>query len=93
MAGLGFSYQNGIIDLSETTKKKIKRKINRNARKLRRWMIKKNASIDIAIKAMNTKFNKKFYGYNQDNYHELTWSKWFFPLINTSNGLDVTIFL
>lgn len=38
---LGFSYQNGIIDLSDNTIKKIKGKIRRTARGLRRWKNKK----------------------------------------------------
>ena len=57
---LGFSYQNGIIDLSDNTIKKIKGKIRRTAKGLRRWMIKKDATYEVTLKAMNRKFNRKF---------------------------------
>lgn len=81
---LGFSYKNGKIDLSEVTKDKIKGKIRRATRKIRRWKIKKEASDERAIRAMNRKFNKKFYEYNG---RDLTWCRWFFPIINTTDGL------
>lgn len=84
---LGFSYNNGIIDISRTTKKKIKGKIRRAARKIRRWMIKKDATPDRALRALNRKFNRKFFGINQENSRELTWARWFFPIINTDIGL------
>ena len=57
---LGFSYKNGIVDLSSITKKKLKGKIKRKANALRRWQRKKNLTPDKAaigfIKAMNYKF-------------------------------------
>ena len=81
---LGFSYNNGIIDLSDNTKKKIKGKIRRTARGLRRWMLKNNVSYEITLKAMNRKFNRKFYGHLKN---DITWKGWFFPIINTSVSL------
>lgn len=81
---LGFSYQNGIIDLSNNSFKKIKGKIRRTARGLRRWMLKKNASAEVTLKAMNRKFNRKFFGKNEN---DLTWKYWFFPIINTDETL------
>ncbi len=83
---LGFSYQDGVIDLSDSVKKKIKGKIKRMARKLRRWMLKKHATPKRAISAMNRTFNRKFY--SKENGNELTWSMWYFPIINTDNGLS-----
>ena len=47
-------------------------------------MIKKNATPEVTLKAMNRKFNKKFFGKNEN---DLTWKYWFFPVINT----DVTL--
>lgn len=35
---------------------------------------------------MNRKFNRKFYGKNEN---DLTWKYWFFPTINTSKNLKV----
>lgn len=89
---LGFSYQAGIIDLSDNTKDKIKGKIRRSARGIRRWMLKNDANSNRAIKAMNRKFNRKFYQRNTGR--DLTWSKWFFPIINTTNGLkEIDLYL
>lgn len=83
---LGFSYQNGVIDLSDNTIKKIKGKIRRTAKGLRRWMIKKDATYEVTLKAMNRKFNRKFFGKNEN---DLTWQYWFFPTINTSKSLKI----
>lgn len=82
---LGFSYQSGTIDISDTAKKKIKGKIRRASKKLRRWMIRKNATSDRAISAVIRKFNKKFY--MVENKNELTWQLWYFPIINNTAGL------
>lgn len=82
---LGFSYQNGVIDISEISKKKIKGKIKRASRKLRRWMLKNNADSNRAIPAVIRKFNRKFY--MKENKNELTWQLWYFPVINTTKSL------
>ena len=83
---LGFSYKNGTIDLNENSIKKIKGKIRRSARGLRRWMIKKNTLPIAPLKAMNKKYNKKFYGMEED---DLSWKYWFFPTINTDKSLKI----
>ena len=83
---LGFSFKNNIVDLSKNTINKIKGKIRRTSRGLRRWMIKKNADTIGVIKAMNRKYNRKFYG--NDNT-ELSWKYWFFGTINTSISLKI----
>lgn len=84
-AFLGFQYCCGKVDLSEITKKKIKAKIKRKARALYRWKIKKGASDERALKAMNRCFNRKFY--SDSSGHELSWARWFFPTINTDTAL------
>ena len=48
-------------------------------------MIKKDAKSEWALKAINRKFNRKFYG--KDNNDELSWKYWFFPVINTTKSL------
>ena len=83
---LGFSFSKGKVDLSKNTIHKIKGKIKRTSRGLRRWMLRKDASPSGTIKAMNRKYNRKFYG--KDNT-ELSWKYWFFPTINTSDSLKV----
>lgn len=84
---LGFSFYGNKIDLSYNTIRKIKGKIRRSARGIRRWMIKKDASYQVALKAMNRKYNRKFFG-KQDK-EELSWKYWFFPTINTSDSLKI----
>lgn len=83
---LGFSFDGGLVDLSENTIYKIKGKIKRSARGIRRWMLKHDAKEEIAIKAMNRKYNKKFYG-NENS--ELSWKYWYFPTINMSKSLKL----
>ena len=83
---LGFSYKNGTIDLTENSIKKIKGKIRRSARGLRRWMIKNNTPPTSPLKAMNKKYNKKFYGKEEE---DLSWKYWFFPTINTDKSLKI----
>ena len=84
---LGFSFYDNKIDLSENTIRKIKAKIRRSARGIRRWMLKKDASPLVALKAMNRKYNRKFFG-KQDR-EELSWKYWFFPTITTSDSLKI----
>lgn len=81
---LGFSYLNGVLDLSDNTIRKMKGKIRRAARGLRRWKLKKGADDRVTLKAMNRKFNRKFFGKNEA---DLSWKYWFFPTITTVVGL------
>ena len=82
---LGMSYQAGVIDLSEATQAKLKGKIRRKARALRRWMIRKNATPERAQRAFIRSFNRKFY--DSHNANDLTWARWFFPLLTTSDSI------
>jgi hypothetical protein len=84
---LGFEYNDGVIDLSDVTLKKIKDKIRRKGRALYRWKIKNEKSTEHAIKVMLRVFNNKFY--REDHQKDLTWSKWFFPVITTHNKLEI----
>ena len=45
-----------------------------------------NKDYEIAIKAMNRKYNHKFYGNSES---ELTWKFWFFPSITTARSLKI----
>lgn len=83
---LGFLFDNNKIDLSYNTVYKIKGKIRRTSRGLRRWVVKNNKDYKEAIKAMNRKYNHKFYGNGES---ELTWKFWFFPSINTVRSLKI----
>ena len=82
---LGFKCHNNDIDISEATKKKMKGKISRQARALMRWRNKKHIDAEKAMKALINYFNRKFF--ESDDPETLTWSRWFFPVINQTEGL------
>ena len=86
---LGFSYNNGIIDISDNTKRKLKAKIKRKANALRRWQRKKNLSSDKAAIGFINAMNCKFYGgnNNEDAQEDFTWCRWFFPNIMVDTSL------
>jgi hypothetical protein len=81
---LGVEYFEGAIDLSPVTVKKIKDKIKRKAHALYRWKNRKNAPDEKVLAVMIKRFNKKFF---DGGTNDLTWSRWFFPLINTDARL------
>jgi len=83
---LGFSFNNKKIDISTNSINKIKGKIKRSSKSIRRWMINKNIKEENALKTMNRKFNKKFYGKEEN---ELSWKYWYFPIINTDKSLKI----
>jgi hypothetical protein len=82
---LGFACVAGAVELAGATIAKIKGKIRRKARALRRWMLRKDASPERAMSAMLRSINRKFF--EGDGRHELTWSRWFFPLLTRDDGL------
>ena len=82
---LGFKCNGHDIDISEATKKKMKGKIKRQAQALLRWKNKKGMDSDKAMKALINHFNHKFF--ESDDPETLTWSRWFFPVINQTEGL------
>jgi hypothetical protein len=83
---LGFAVTGDVVDLSRVTKLKLKGKIRRKARALHRWMVRKNATATRAMRAMIRVFNRKFYQVD-DSGHELTWARWFFPMLTTDRSL------
>lgn len=84
---LGFSYHNGQVDICEVSLKKIKAKIRRKTRALKRWADKKDLPGEYAAKALIKRFNQKFYC--NPVYNELTWARWYFPVINTAKSLEI----
>ncbi len=94
---LGFSYDNGRIDLSENTMRKIKAKIKRKAEALRRWQRKKCVTSDKAAIGFIRAMNMKFYGESREKEDmgaedveqsdEFTWCRWFFPNITEDKSL------
>ena len=64
----------------------MKGKISRKARSLNRWASKKDKPRIQAMKAMINCFNAKFF--EGDDPETLSWSRWFFPVINSTEGLE-----
>lgn len=82
---LGFKCHGRNIDISEATAKKTKGKIKRAAKSLIRWSSKKNIEPEKAMKGLINHFNRVFF--EDGDTETLTWSRWFFPVINQTNGL------
>jgi hypothetical protein len=82
---LGFKCHGHDIDISEATKRKMKGKIKRQANALLRWKNKNGMEAEKAMKALINYFNRKFF--ESDDPENLTWSRWFFPVINQTDGL------
>lgn len=82
---LGFSYKNGVIDISHISKEKLKGKMRRKARALIRWKNRKGKEDNMAVRAFIKRFNKKLY--DSDDPNETNWSRWYFPIINTDKSL------
>ncbi|MCR5529811.1 MAG: hypothetical protein K6F49_11380 [Saccharofermentans sp.] len=84
---LGISYENGIIDIAPASVKKIKGKMRRKARSLIRWSDKNDIDRRKAAKAFIRIFNRKLIETSDDR--DLTWSYWYFPVINTDKSLKI----
>ncbi len=82
---LGFSYNCGVIDVSKVSFEKLKAKMKRKTRALLRWADKKGISGDKTARVFIKRFNTKLYDNPIDS--ELTWTRWFFPVINTDKTL------
>jgi len=82
---LGFRYSSGVVDIAPATVKKLKGKMRRKARGLLRWRERNGVDGQSAAKAFIRIFNRKLLDDPQDN--ELTWSCWFFSVINTTESL------
>lgn len=82
---LGFKCKGSNIDIADATRQKMKDKIRRKARSLQRWRSKNDVDGEKAMKALIRHFNKKFF--EGDDPSALTWARWFFPVINQTEGL------
>ena len=52
-----------------------------------RWQARKGATGENAAKAFIRAFNRKLFENTAE--HELTWVRWYFPLINTTDSLKI----
>lgn len=82
---LGFRCHGTEVGISEATIKKMKGKISRRARALMRWRKRKGVDAERAMKSMIAHYNRKFF--EDDDPENLTWSRWYFPVINQTDGL------
>ena len=82
---LGFSYNNGEIDICRASVEKLKRKMRRKSRALCRWADKNNVDRIKACRVFIRCFNRKLFDNPRSN--ELTWTRWFFPVISTDRSL------
>ena len=82
---LGFKCKGHDIDIADATRQKMKDKIRRKARALQRWRSQNDVDGEKAMKALIRHFNRKFF--ESDDPAALTWARWFFPIINQTEGL------
>lgn len=84
---LGFIFSGGRVDIAPSSVKKLKMKMRRKARALSRWAKRKGLPGEKAAVAFIRAFNRKLFDNPSDS--DLTWARWFFPVINTSESLRV----
>lgn len=82
---LGFSYEDGTLDLSGNTLRKTKAKIRRKTHALMRWQRRKGLTPDKAAIGLIHTMNDKFYGDEEED--DFCWKRWFFPYLTTDRGL------
>ncbi len=82
---LGFYCRGDVVDIAPATVEKLKGKMRRKTRALRRWADRTGAEGERAAAAFVRVFNRKLLESAGDN--ELTWARWFFPVINTDASL------
>ncbi|MBO4289213.1 MAG: group II intron reverse transcriptase domain-containing protein [Lachnospiraceae bacterium] len=83
---LGFCCKDGVIDIAPATADKLKAKMRRKTRALARWRDRSGHTGEQAAKAFIRVFNRKLLESPMDR--ELSWSHWFFSLINTTDTLQ-----
>ncbi len=82
---LGICYRDGVIDVAPASVEKLKAKMRRKSRALMRWKARAGADGEKAAKAFIRVFKRKLF--ENPIEHELTWARWYFPLINTADSL------
>ncbi len=82
---LGFWCQSGVVDIAPATVRKLKQKMRRKRDALQRWSRRNETGGEKAARAFIRVFNRKLLESPRDN--ELSWSSWFFPVINTADSL------
>lgn len=82
---LGFCCRDGVIDIALATMDKLKAKMRRKTRALSRWRDRTGHTGEQAAAAFLRIFNRKLL--EAPTGSELSWSSWFFSVINTTQSL------
>ena len=82
---LGFSCKGERVDIAEATVRKLKGKMRRKTHALARWADRTGADRERAAAAFIRVFNRKLL--ESPINSDLTWSYWFFSVINTPESL------
>lgn len=82
---LGIEYRLGKTGISAVTQQKLKAKLRRKARSIYRWKNRKGADDERAMRVYARSVNKMLF--DNPRADELTWARWFFPIINDDGGL------
>ncbi len=82
---LGFSYKGGVTDIAPASVEKLKNKMRRKSRALQRWKKRNELNGEKAALAFIRIFNRKLFECSENS--DLTWSKWYFPVIDTDRSL------
>lgn len=82
---LGITRTGNVSDISEISMTKLKAKLHRRARAIERWKRNKGATDMQAARAYIKAVNRKLF--DNPKKTELTWCRWYFPLINTDKSL------
>lgn len=84
---LGICCGDGVIDVAPVSVEKIKAKMRRKMRALQRWADRNHVQGVHAARAFIKVFNHKLFENPISN--DLTWARWFFPLITTGRSLHI----
>lgn len=84
---LGFHIEGHKVDIAPASVHKLKAKMRRKARALMRWSAREGVSGEKRAAAFIRIFNRKLMETSDDR--DLTWSYWYFPVINTDESLKV----
>ena len=84
---LGFHVEGHKVDIAPASVKKLKAKMRRKARALMRWSAREGVSGEKRAAAFIRIFNRKLMETSDDK--DLTWSYWYFPVINTDESLKL----
>ena len=84
---LGFSYVDGVYDLSKGTIMKTKQKIRRYAHYLYRKRTINNLPYEETVSRFLKRFNKIFFDESEEN--EFCWKRWYFTFVTSEKGFRI----